>query len=42
MSKLSKAKIEKWKKKHAQITPNPHGSGWGNEAITREEVLRNR
>ena len=37
MPKLSQAKIDKWKKKHAQITPNPYGTGWANEAITKEE-----
>jgi hypothetical protein len=42
MPKLSQAKIDKWKKKHAQITPNPYGTGWANEAITKEEILRSR
>lgn len=42
MPKLSKAKVEKWKKKHAQATPVPQGTGWGNEAITKEEILRSR
>ena len=42
MPKLSKTKVEKWKKKHAKTTPNPHGTGWGNEAITKEEILRSR
>jgi hypothetical protein len=40
MPKLSQAKIDAWKRKHAQSTISI--DKWAKEAITKEEVLRNR